>query len=209
MEITTQTLCFNIAHLDESAYARLYQQASSYRRQKADRYLRREDKLRCIAADALLRYALGGGDFTEVREGCGKPYLQNRPDFHYNLSHSGPWVVLAFGAEEVGIDVEETKMDAGKEKLARRYFTQAEQDYIFHREEGRDIRFFEIWTAKESYVKYLGTGLQKSLSSFDVISMESPHFHTRRLGNCTLTLCTNGSEICITEVTLPQLLAET
>lgn len=202
-------LCFNISRLDEAAYTRLSQQASSCRRQKAASYLRQEDKFRCIAADALLRYALSGAEFTEVREGCGKPYIQGRPEFHHNLSHSGPWVVLAYSGEPLGIDVEEISMDTKKEKLARRYFTQAEQDYIFRTEEGRDLRFFEIWTAKESYVKYLGTGLQTALNSFDVTAMPSPRFHTRTLGSCILTLCTNAPTFQITELTLPQLLSET
>lgn len=202
-------LCFNISRLDETGYTRLYQQASSYRRQKADRYLRQEDKLRCLAAGALLRYALGDSDFTEVRDGCGKPYILGRPDFHHNLSHSGPWVVLACGSEAVGIDVEETGMDAKKEKLARRYFTEAEQSYIFRSEAGRDTRFFEIWTAKESYVKYLGTGLQTPLNSFDVTTMPSPRFHTQTLENCILTLCTNAANFQTKELTPSQLLAET
>ena len=197
--------CFNISQLDEAAYTRLYRQSSSYRRQKADRCLHYADKLRCIAADALLRHALGTGDFTEVREGCGKPRIRELPEFHYSLSHSGPWVVLAFGPEEVGIDVEEINMDVKKEKLARRYFTQAEQAYLFRSEEGRDRRFFEIWTAKESYVKYLGTGLQTPLTSFDTTAMTAPRFHTRTLKGCTMTLCTDAADIRITELTLPQL----
>ena len=49
----------DIASADESVYDRLYGTASAERKKRADRYLRVEDKLRCVTADALLRIALG------------------------------------------------------------------------------------------------------------------------------------------------------
>ena len=133
---------------------------------------------------------LGNGEFTLVKNEHGKPRVQNCSDFHFNISHSGHWVVLACGETEVGIDVETIRMDSKKEKIARRFFTQAEQNYVFQDETGFDDRFYQIWTAKESYLKCLGMGLQKALNSFCVRSMEYPNFFCQQLDNCAMTLCT-------------------
>lgn len=192
----------NIANLD---YAALYEKASPERRGRAGRYLRREDGLRCLAAEALLRYgvrqALGPGEFTLEKGPQGKPFLVGAENFHFNLSHSGQWVVLAWGGSPVGVDVEEIRMERGREELARRFFTPEEQAYVFRREEGLPKRFLEIWTGKESYLKYLGTGLSKSLLSFSVLSLTEVRFHRFSLaGDCCLTLCTQDKDCTLEEI---------
>ena len=137
-----------------------------------------------------MRSHLGTGEFTLVKNEHGKPRVQSCNDFHFNISHSGHWVVLACGETEVGIDVETIRMDAQKEKITRRFFAQAEQDYVFREKVGEGVRFFQVWTAKESYLKYLGTGLQKALNSFCVRSMKHPNFFFCQLEDYAMTLCT-------------------
>ena len=157
---------------------------------------RREDALRCVAAEALLRYALGT-DIGRVEMGpCGKPFLPDRPDFFFNLSHSGNWVVLACGDSEVGVDVQSLRSNTNPEAMARRFFSPEEQRYVFEKESCRDQRFFEIWTGKESYLKYLGTGLGRTLPSFSVLSPEPGiRFHRRKLPDGSLLcLCTTEDE---------------
>lgn len=98
-------------------------------------------------------------------------WSRGRPVF--NLSHSGEWSALAFcwsneARFQIGIDLEELNRQADRELLAPRYF---------HPEEVRALRpssfgafqFFQIWTAKEAYLKSLGVGLQKALDSFCVV----------------------------------------
>lgn len=166
--------CVDITSIGEQEYLQLYAQASPARRQRADRCLRQEDKIRCVAAHALIRYAVAQElkltDFTVEQEAFGKPYIPGRPDFHFNLSHSGHWVVIAYGDSPVGIDVQEIRTDAKKESIARRNFTPEEQAYLFDaKADEQEKRFFQIWTAKESYLKYLGTGLRQPLDSFCVV----------------------------------------
>lgn len=177
----------------ESAYPALYAAASAERRHRADRYRRKEDALRCLAAGALLQHALGTADYTITKAPFGKPYIKENNSFHYNLSHSGNWVAIAYGNTEVGIDVEKICMDAGKEEIARRYFTPDEQAYVFDTKELAPQRFFEVWTGKESYLKYLGTGLKKNLASFSIFSLAPEvQLHHRILpGGYSLTLCTS------------------
>lgn len=204
-------ICTNISDVRVEVWEKLYARAAAERRAKADRYRRREDKLRCIAADALLRCAvermLGIRDFSVEHGSYGKPRLKTTEPFCYNLSHSGSWVVIAFGETEVGIDVEEIQMDAGKESIARRYFTAEEQAYVFSSEEERGQRFFQVWTGKESYLKYLGTGLCKPLESFSVLSLEKPRltFHLLE-GGYGMTLCSEDGENTLEQLSLEQLL---
>ena len=188
----------DISHMEAACYDALYKASSPERKVRADKS-RNQDAARCtIAAEALLRYAvkshLGISDFTMEKNPYGKPRLTGIHDFYFNLSHSGHWVVLACGATELGIDVETIKAEQQKEKLARRFFTPEEQSFIFGEETGIDERFYQIWTAKESYLKYLGTGLQKALNSFCVRTMEHPNFFFHRLADCAMTLCSEEKE---------------
>ncbi len=204
-----QIVVFDISQMKPADFETLYARASEERRQRADRYLRQEDRLRCIAADALLRYALqkelGLTEFTVLQEPLGKPRIQDAPEFHYNLSHSGNLAVIAWGDSEAGVDVEQIRMDEGKEKLARRFFTPEEQAFVFKTDEGIPERFYQIWTGKESYLKYLGTGLQKSLTSFDIFSTAPAIRSWIRDGYC-ISLCAEDMPVTFSHVTVEQLL---
>lgn len=180
--------CLDLSGLTEQDYKRLYQSASPQRRAKADRYLRREDQLRCVCAEALLRNALKKRDisvFTVSVRDNGKPYVADVEDFHYNISHSGRWVVLAYGESPVGVDVEQIRSEAPRD-VAQRFFTTDEQDYV----QDNPQRFFLVWTGKESYLKYLGTGLKKALSSFSVLEELGVKLFALKLEDACLTLCT-------------------
>lgn len=115
----------------------------------------------------------------------GKPYLPDMPDFHYNVSHSGRFVVLAASymddhaitpqsPSEVGIDIQEmVPVHEGIDHTAERFFTEEEaaflkglaEDTPEHREMKRTM-FYHLWTVKEAYLKCMGTGLSAGLSGF-------------------------------------------
>lgn len=202
-------ICTDISSLDHSDYTALYEKASGERRRRADRYRCREDSLRCIAADALLRYALGTSDYTVERSPSGKPYIQGKENFFYNLSHAGSWVVIAFGDTEVGVDVERFRSDVNMEAIARRFFAPEEQKFVFEEKEQQRQRFFEIWTGKESYLKYLGTGLKKELTSFSVLSLEAGVrlHHWLLPGGYSLSLCSTDGDYLLELLDAQQLLS--
>ena len=199
-------LCFDITQLNDEHWAALYHSASPERKARADRYRNIEDGRRCLAAEALLRYALGTTAYTIEKNPQGKPRIAGREDFHYNLSHAGNWVVIAYCSEEVGIDIEKISWNNGKERLARRFFTKNEQDYVFQADARQPQRFFQIWTGKESYLKFLGTGLSKALDSFDVLTMEDP---TCRLipfaKGYSMSLCSREEDYTLTYLASEQL----
>ena len=182
----------DLAGLSEEEYQKLYDLASEDRCRQADRYLRREDAHRCIVADSALRYMLRhtiGTEQTPVsRTPAGKPFLPDHPALHFNLSHSGRWVVIAWADQPVGIDVETVRMDHRKEGLARRFYHPEEQAYLFQLQDW-SWRFFEIWTKKESYLKYLGTGIDRALNSFSVLDLTEVAFHSQPLEDAVLSIC--------------------
>ena len=95
-----------------------------------------------------------------------KPAVKNHPKAHFNISHSGDYVVVAFSDCPVGIDIEKNKRN--RLAVAKRFFTREELDDLFAlAEEKEQIEYFyQLWTLKESYMKTIGKGISMSLSSF-------------------------------------------
>ncbi|GAB3489913.1 4'-phosphopantetheinyl transferase superfamily protein [Spirosoma knui] len=132
--------------------------------QRARRYRRTEDHCRFVYARALLRVLLG--TYTGLHPGAirlaeganKKPYLPNYPALHFNVSHSGCWVLIAVGAANVGIDVEYIKADFPIGDVMAHSFTADERAYIEASEVPQD-RFCQLWTRKEALVKATAKGL--------------------------------------------------
>lgn len=98
-----------------------------------------------------------------------KPFLRGN-NFYFNISHSGPHVVVAVSKGEVGVDIE--LMDFRKNVLdvAERFFSHEEYKFIKEKKSGERVdTFYRIWSLKESYVKATGNGFYKSLDSFSII----------------------------------------
>jgi 4'-phosphopantetheinyl transferase len=141
------------------------------------------DLRRYVYGRGLLRWLLGAYldlDPARVQFVCsahGKPELapalvENlaKRRLHFNLSHSGSRVLLAFAWERhIGVDVEQVRHDIEVEQIAGRFFSRAEQDALQSLESASRIpAFFRCWTRKEAYVKAKGQGLALPLDQFDV-----------------------------------------
>lgn len=95
----------------------------------------------------------------------GKPFLKNYSWIHFNLSHSGDYVMCVIADAEVGCDIQ--KVGKRNEKIATRFFTPAEQAYITDPKD-----FAQIWARKESVIKMTGRGFAEEFSSFDTTKHE-------------------------------------
>lgn len=96
----------------------------------------------------------------------GKPYLENFPNFHFNISHSGDYVVCAIDNMNIGIDIEKI-VNINYKAISMSFFTQQEYQYIINKDLSEQLStFYALWTLKESYIKFLGTGLSKKMNSF-------------------------------------------
>lgn len=146
---------------------------SPERREQIGRFRRREDRMRSLIAELLARWMLARrlriapGEIRFVRNRYGKPLCTSGP-VHFNLSHSGDWVVAAVSRGEIGVDVE--RIDPAMDlSLAAGLFTPAELAWMDQDGDGKRERFFELWTYKESFIKCAGTGLSVPLNSFSVM----------------------------------------
>ena len=81
-----------------------------------------------------------------LRDRFGKPYLKDYPETYFNISHTKGAIVCAVSDKQVGIDIEGLRKV--NYKIAEKYFTEAEKEYIFSEVKGQDDRFIEVWTKK-------------------------------------------------------------
>lgn len=108
----------------------------------------------------------------EVRTGGGKPHFPAFPGFHYNISHSGSYVVCAVCDQPVGIDLQQIPdQEERAVKIAKRFFSPQEQEALQElrgrNETGALCRLFcRYWTARESYIKLTGRGLAEPFENF-------------------------------------------
>lgn len=159
---------------DENCFKRCLETLSDERREKVLSRGTAADRRLSLGAGLLLRDGLRSLGLHEremryAKAENGKPYFENRPDLHFNISHSGSKVAVAFAECEVGCDIERVKPI--NFALARRFFC-AEENRFLHEvnePEEKTERFFRLWTLKESYLKAAGYGLKLPLNEFCVV----------------------------------------
>ena len=93
----------------------------------------------------------------------GKPFFKCTPHLHFNLSHFGEFVFIAFSSEPVGFDIENTTRKADFPRLAKRFFDSRETELMNRSTKPEHIAFLELWTAKEAIIKLFGTGIASGL----------------------------------------------
>ena len=95
----------------------------------------------------------------------GKPRLDPASPLRFNLSHSGPWALIAVAhSAEVGVDVEHIHPRHDLPGLARKVFAEAERETIDAAPPAaREDAFYRHWVAKEAFVKATGRGIGASL----------------------------------------------
>ena len=98
----------------------------------------------------------------------GKPYLTDAPETYVNWSHSGAYVICAISDREVGIDLQKMDREPGKNLIRKALTLQEQKAYEQIEPEKQKKRFYEYWSAKESFLKALGTGFYTSLARFQV-----------------------------------------
>lgn len=106
----------------------------------------------------------------------GKPYFPNQPKLHFSISHSGDYWACAMANQPIGLDLQEHVTRKGETlevaaarycRMAQRFFHPREAEYV--KQEDSYLRFFQIWAARESYVKYTGQGIDDHFGEFCVL----------------------------------------
>ena len=132
--------------------------------QKALRYVHEADRIRSAAgaflmhsvAQKALRSAGQNEPVRFVRTEYGKPVVENHPELHLSLSHSGSLIVCACSSDPVGVDVEEirpvqlTDFDA---------WLTPEETQAIRSAKDPQTEFYRVWTRRESFCKLDGRGI--------------------------------------------------
>lgn len=83
----------------------------------------------------------------------GKPLLN---DLHFNVSHSGEMICLAFHSDAIGVDIQKEAPRATIQRLAPKVM--CEEQLQRFREQGEPLSlFFKAWCIMEALVKCEGT----------------------------------------------------
>ena len=146
---------------------------------RARRFVKRDDAVRCAVGALLLARmaagALGSGETPALarmaagalgsgagetpaiaRTEYGKPYVVGHPEVQLSLAHSGSIVACALADEPVGVDVEEVRpvnladFDSWLTEREKRSIAAAADPVL---------EFYRVWTAREAFAKRDGRGL--------------------------------------------------
>lgn len=169
----------------------LYSYVSNEKKEKIKFYRNKIDAVRTLAAEVLCRAAIVENLNIKNRDiyfsvnKYGKPYLRFYKNFHFNLSHSGDWVICSIDCKDIGVDIE--KVEPIDLDISKNFFSPKEyEDLINQNPNNQLFYFYDLWTIKESYIKASGKGLNLDLRSFSIrikngkISLETEN----ELTNC-------------------------
>lgn len=155
---------------DATVLATYFDKLGEARIEQLLKYNRAEDKARGLGAAYLLLFALHKeGVLLEMLpdfsyEEKGKPYLEEVPQFHFNLSHTKNMVVCAISEDKVGVDIEHIREI--NDSTIQRIFTEKEREIAGSLEDG----FVRLWTMKEACAKLRGSGLTDILDGMELCS---------------------------------------
>jgi 4'-phosphopantetheinyl transferase len=165
--------------IDTAGFGRFMACVGQEKRARIQRFYRIEDRQRALFGDILIRRLLCNKLLLDNKQlifdktEFGKPFLVNDNKIHFNISHSGEWVLGALHYLPVGVDVE--KIQPLDYQIAVRFFSKSECLNLMNKEGRAKLEYFyEIWTLKESYIKAVGKGLSIPLESFSININESP-----------------------------------
>jgi 4'-phosphopantetheinyl transferase len=104
---------------------------------------------------------------TVTLSDAGKPRLDDAPDLHVSVAHTGRVVAVADSpAAPVGVDIEPVRVAATRQRrLAQRLFSEAEVASVRNLPDAALSDWFSsAWTIKEAVGKALGVGMVPALS---------------------------------------------
>lgn len=189
-----------ITFIDMSKNFALYKNQMSYisieRQKKILRFKFDKDKIISLFTELLIKKCINeelGISYNDIffsYNKYGKPYLKSNDNYYFSVSHSKNCIVFVSDNNPIGIDVE--KITNKNPLIVKRFFTINENNLIDNSKNSIET-FFDIWTKKESYIKMIGLGLSKPLTSFDVTSIDLKYlFKTQHIGDYSLTVCSSN-----------------
>ncbi len=134
------------------------------RQEKCLRFKKSEGRKLSLGAGKIIERMLADGKIKAplTQNENGKPQCEG---LHFNISHSGKYVIGVSSDAQVGCDIE--LREKAPLEVAKRFFHPSE---LLHMEQSPDpnIAFWTLWTLKESYMKMTGEGFKQPLGGFEI-----------------------------------------
>ncbi len=175
------------AALDDDAIRLADQHLSTEERARRDRLSFAADRRDFTLAHDLLRRALSRcadrhpGEWRFRTDHYGKPSIESSDPqllaLSFSLSHTRGCVACAITSNApLGVDVERSDHIPHAQEMADQYFSERETACLRQcSDELRNVRFAELWTLKEAFLKATGVGLSGSLNSASFRFHDSGH----------------------------------
>lgn len=159
---------------------------SETERLRAERFHFSRDQVRYKVGHAILRILLGSYLRIEPHlikfESApkGKPFVAGTP-LRFNMSDSGCVCLFALSlGTEIGVDVEKIRSNVDYRMIAEREFPSLERNTLAQLDaEKRLLGFFDLWTAKEAFLKAKGLGLTVPLDAFSIQTVQGRNVKPR------------------------------
>ncbi len=155
--------------------------------ERAGRYKKEEDRKKSFICYNLLKKALendyGIVNFELHFSEQGKPYLKDRNDIFFNISHSKKCCVCVISDKEIGVDAEDIRPFS--QRMAEKVCSENELIQIENSSD-KAKEFTKIWTMKESFIKMTGEGFSHGLKEADTTKSD---FFTEERDDCFISVC--------------------
>jgi len=151
----------NFEEYDNNLLKYLTKLLTKSKKKEVERFAFVEDKIRAIFSEILLNYVvkkhygLSLQKITIKKNRQGKKFFLNFPYIKFNISHSGNWIVLAIGVQEVGVDIQKKEKTCINSIIN---YLKEESFYTGLKEDQKKEMFYENWVIRESFLKAIGTG---------------------------------------------------
>lgn len=161
--------------------AGLWPLLSEQRAKRVDKYRYFKDRKLSALAYILLRYALikekGIDKKVDFEFGpYGKPFIKDMPELQFSLSHSAGGIVCALANSPVGVDIADidpSNLDCTKSSM------HPSEQHAIEISNDKARTFARFWSMKESFFKYIGTGIDSNIASLDFSDYDENLFDYR------------------------------
>lgn len=155
----------NINDFNTNDIYNFYNKIPKIKKNKIDKYIKEEAKIRSIIGEYLLKCLLKEKniDYSTINyyiNDYGKQYIKNI-NYYHNISHSYDYVITVLSDKEIGVDIEKIR-DIRIDNI-KWFASKKEKEYILKSNDNINKRLFEIYTLKEAYFKSLGKNLNNIL----------------------------------------------
>jgi len=153
---------YNIINLTDEEYEKILFSLPKKVKNKAQKLVKLVDRKLSVMGYILLRdglrydYGINIEDLIIRKNKYGKPFIRNRDNLYYNVSHSENIVVCVISSNKIGVDISYVK-DVNI-NVAKQFCNEDEFRYITLSSDYKKS-LFKIFSLKESYIKMLGRSL--------------------------------------------------